>query len=180
MKEVTGHWKKLVSDPKYLSDADFLQGEEKIVTIAFTARDMVVNTEGKAEKIILHFEENIKPMVLNVTNSKAIVKVTGKQEVQEWKGARIILYIDPKVRAFGETVRAVRVRPYAPSKNQQPIQEPKIKCAICGMNIKPFGKMSTAAMAEYTMKQYGKELCSDCATKEAEKLRGETTNETDK
>lgn len=172
LKELTGHWKKLVSDPKYLSDADFGPGEEKVATIDYTARDMVQNAEGKAEKVVLHFKENIKPLVLNVTNSKAIAKVTGKQEVQDWKGQRILLYVDPRVKAFGDIVRAVRVRPYAPRASQLPPAEATIPCSKCGNNIKPFGKMTTAAMAEYTKKQYGQALCSDCATAAAEEKKG--------
>ena len=32
--------------------------------------------------------------------------------------------------------------------------------------------MTTAAMAEYTKKQYGQALCSDCATAAAEEKKG--------
>ena len=66
--EVSGHWKKLVSDPKYLGAAD-LEGMPEIAgTIAATAKEMVQNASGKAEKTVLHFVENIKPLVLNATN----------------------------------------------------------------------------------------------------------------
>ena len=48
--EVSGHWKKLVSDPKYLGAAD-LEGMPEIAgTIAATAKEMVQNASGKAEK----------------------------------------------------------------------------------------------------------------------------------
>lgn len=172
-KEVTGHWKKLVSDPKYLGEADFAEGQEIAVTIASITEDTVVNTDGKANKIIVHFKENCKPLVLNVTNSKAIVKVTGKKKVEEWKGHRILLYVDPRVRAFGEVVAAVRVRPYPPKETSyKPTGEP-VKCQMCEGDIKPYGKKSTAEMADYTLKTYGKKLCADCATQVAAKLKEE-------
>ena len=176
-KEVTGHWKKLVKDPKYLCDADFADGQEIAVTISSITEDVVISTEGKSNKAIVHFKENIKPLVLNVINSKNIAKVTGKKEVENWKGHRILLYVDPKVKAFGEVVAAVRVRPYAPPASaSKPIGEP-IKCQDCQSDIKPFGKMTTEGMAEYTRKNYGKALCSDCAKRAAEKLKEEQTNE---
>ena len=167
-KEVTGHWKKLVSDPKYLGEADFKDGQEIAVTISSITEGVVTSTEGRSNKIVVHFKENCKPLVLNVTNSKAIVKVTKKKEVQDWKGHRILLYIDPKVKAFGEIVSAVRVRPYSPPASaKEPIGEP-IKCEECQSDIKPFGKMTTEQVAEHTLKNYGKKLCSDCAKKVAE------------
>lgn len=167
-REVSGHWKKLVSDPKYLGEADFKDGQEIAVTISSITEDVVTSTEGKSNKIVVHFKENCKPLVLNVTNSKAIVKVTKKKEVQDWKGHRILLYIDPKVKAFGEIVSAVRVRPYSPPASaSKPMGDP-IKCELCQADIKPFGKMTVEQVAAHTKNKYGKALCSDCATKAAE------------
>ncbi|WMI80939.1 hypothetical protein [Anaerotignum sp. MB30-C6] len=169
--EVTGHWKKLVSDPKYLGEADFASGQEVTVTIAAVTKESVKNADGSAEKIVIHFVENCKPMILNVTNSKAIAKVTGEKLVEKWKGARIQLYIDPKVRAFGEVVAALRVRPFAPRQNSQPVQGKPIPCEKCGNNIKPFDKMTTEQLAEYTKSKYGKALCSDCAAEMAKEAK---------
>lgn len=166
--EVSGHWKKLVSDPKYLGEADFAPGQEITVTISAVTREAVKNADGQAEKIVVHFVENCKPMILNVTNSKAISKVTGEKMVEKWKGARIQLYIDPKVRAFGEIVAALRVRPFAPRQNSQTLNSKPVPCEVCGENIKPFGKKSTEEMVAYTKEKYGKAMCSDCATKAAQ------------
>lgn len=177
--EVTGHWKKLVSDPKYLGEADLAAGQEITVTIAAVTREAVKNADGQAEKIVVHFAENCKPMILNVTNSKAIAKVTEEKLVEKWKGARIQLYIDPKVRAFGEIVAALRVRPFAPRQNSQTVNSQPIPCEVCGENIKPFGKKTTEEMAAYTKESYGKAMCADCAMKakaEKEAKNGEELN----
>ena len=172
--EVSGHWKKLVSDPKYLGEADFAPGQEITVTIAAVTREAVKNADGQAEKIVVHFVENCKPMILNVTNSKSIAKVTGEKMVEKWKGAKIQLYIDPKVRAFGEIVAGLRVRPFAPRQNSQTLNSKPIPCEVCGENIKPFDKMTTEQLAKYTKSKYGKALCSDCA---AEMAKTETKQE---
>lgn len=166
--EVSGHWKKLVSDPKYLGEADFAPGQEITVTIAAVTRESVKNADGQAEKIVVHFVENCKPMILNVTNSKSIAKVTGEKMVEKWKGAKIQLYIDPKVRAFGEIVAGLRVRPFVPRQNSQTLSSKPIPCEVCGENIKPFAKKTTEEMAAYTKEKYGKSMCSDCATKAAQ------------
>ena len=84
------HWKKIVSDPNYLGEADFNEGEEKIATIARVARDEVIQTaEGKSKKAVVYFREQLKPMILNVARSKAIEKVaktSGQYSFEERMG----------------------------------------------------------------------------------------------
>ena len=75
MSEKT-HWKKVVSDPNFLGEADFNENEEKIATIARINENETVQTaEGKSKKAVVHFKEDLKPMILNVARSKAIEKV---------------------------------------------------------------------------------------------------------
>lgn len=175
-KEVTGHWKKLVSDPKFLGEADFEKGQEIAATISMTTSDEVTSERGKEQKTVLNFAENIKPLILNATNSKTIVKLTGQKEVQNWKGARVQIYYDPTIKFGREIVGGVRIRPFAPKAAPKPTGDP-IKCEMCQSDIKPFGKMNTEQMAEYTAKTYGKKMCADCATQVATKLKEENSNE---
>lgn len=166
--EVSGHWKKLVSDPKYLGAAD-LEGMPEIAgTISGTAKEMVQNASGRVEKTVLHFEENMKPLVLNATNSKMITKLAGTPMVEGWKGIKIQLYFDPKVKFAGDMVGGVRVRPYQPRAGIGTVTSKPVPCENCGANIKPFGKMSTEQVATHTKNRYGQALCADCATKRQE------------
>ena len=153
-------WKKIVSDPDYLGEADFNEGEEKIVTIDHVKADVGIKTaKGTEKKSVLYFKERIKPMVLNVARSKAITKVAGSKFIEDWQGVQIALYIDDNVSAFGEIVSAVRVR------DRKPIVRTAVKCADCGNDIQ--GAMGKGAdyIAAYTKKNYGVSLCSECASK---------------
>ena len=157
-------WKKIVSDPDYLGEADFNEGEEKIVTIDHVKSGVKVKSaEGTSEKAVVCFRERIKPMILNVARSKAITKVAGSKFVEDWAGVVIALYIDDNVKAFGDVVSAVRVRP------QKPVVRTVVKCADCGSEI--VGAMGKGAdyIAAYTQKKFGVCLCFDCAQKRAEK-----------
>lgn len=159
-------WKKIVSDPDYLGEADFNEGEEKIVTIDHVKADVGIKTaKGTEKKSVLYFKERIKPMVLNVARSKAITKVAGSKFIEDWQGVQIALYIDDNVSAFGEIVSAVRVR------DKKPIVRTAVKCADCGNDIK--GAMGKGAdyIASYTKKKFDVCLCFDCAQKRSEKAQ---------
>lgn len=170
------HWKKIVSDPNYLGEADFQENEEKIVTIARVADRVEVQTNrGKEKKAAVYFRENLKPMILNATRSKAIAKVAGSPYFEDWPGVMIQLYIDPNVEAFGEIVSAVRVRPRKPQ-----IRNP-ILCEDCGQEVQGANGRSADYMAAYTKKKFKACLCFSCATAraEAEKAEPEQGGEVD-
>lgn len=157
-------WKKIVSDPDYLGEADFNEGEEKIVTIDYVKSDIPIKTaKGTEKKSVLYFKERIKPMVLNVARSKAITKVAESKFIEDWHGVQIALYIDDNVSAFGEIVSAVRVR------DRKPIVKTAVKCAECGNDIQGANGRGADYIAAYTQKKFGACLCFDCAQKRAEK-----------
>lgn len=152
------HWKKIVSDPNYLGEADFNEGEEKVATIASVNQSETVTTaEGKSQKAVVHFAEDLKPMILNVARSKAIEKVAGSPYFEDWNGVRIQLYIEHNIKAFGELVSAVRVRP------RKPKETPAARCSDCGGPITPANGRSAEYMAHYTFKKFGTPLCFNCA-----------------
>lgn len=161
------HWKKVVSDPNFIGEGDFQEGEEKILTIDhINASETVTTAEGKSKKAVLHFrEKGVKPMILNVARSKSIEKVAGSGYFEDWTGVQIQLYIEHGIKAFGEVVSAVRVRPYRPRPQQQ---EPVPPCTDCGGEIAPAMGKTAAWLAAYTTKNYGVPLCAACAQKRRE------------
>lgn len=161
MSETLTHWKKL-TNPDYLGAYALEPGQDLIVTIKTVSNEVVTGTDGKKETCsVMHFVENVKPLVLNATNSKTITKLLKTPYIEQWSGRKIQLYVEYGIKAFGDIVDAIRVRPFLPV-------EQELKCADCGGKIEPFGKMSAEVVAKHTLKTYGKMLCSECATKIAE------------
>lgn len=157
------HWKKL-QNPDYIGSWAFDPGQEMVVTISGVNQQEVIGSDGKRETCtIVHFAEQIKPLILNTTNAKAISKVAKSEYIEDWVGHKIQLYVD-RVRAFGEVVDAVRVRPTKP----KPVQEIP-PCEHCGQALTPaFGK-DLAGLMEYSRANTGKILCANCLKEEAAK-----------
>lgn len=161
------HWKRVVSDPNYIGEADFREGEEKVLTIAkINAGETVTTAEGKSKKAVVHWKEaGNKPMILNVARSKNIEKVAGSPYFEDWIGVKVQLYIEHGIKAFGDIVSAVRVRPHKPRVEAQrkPKEETPIICSACDKAVEPAMGRSAAWLANYTTKKYGMVLCAACA-----------------
>lgn len=106
------HWKKLWN-PDFLGSYALEEDKDLIVTIQAVKTDMVKNADGKEEECIVLELVNQKPLVLNATNGKNVTKALGSPYIEDWTGRSVALYI-AKVKAFGEVVDAIRVRPVAP------------------------------------------------------------------
>ena len=163
MSEKT-HWKKIVSDPNFIGEGDFQEGEEKVLTIdRVNASETVTTAEGKSTKAVLHWREpGNKPMILNVARSKNIEKVAGSGYFEDWPGVSVQLYIEHGIKAFGEVVSAVRVRPFKPRVKKE---APVLPCADCGGPIEAAMGKAPGWLAAYTAKHYGVSLCAACAQK---------------
>ena len=163
MSEKT-HWKKVVSDPNFIGEGDFQEGEEKALTIDHVvAAEIVTTAEGKSKKAVVHWKEkDSKPMILNVARSKNIEKVAGSGYFEDWPGVALQLYIEHNIKAFGEVVSAVRVRPFKPRVQEK---QPAPPCTDCKKEIAAAMGKSAEYMAAYTTKHYGVPLCADCAAK---------------
>ena len=166
MSEQLTHWKKL-TNPDYLGASALQPGEEIIVTIKDFKQDNVVGVNGSKElKTVVTFVENVKPMVLNRTNAKTITKIYGTPYMEQWKGRQIQIFVENGIKAFGEIVDGIRVRPFLPKVD-------KPTCADCGGEIEAFGGRSPHALASYTQQRYGRALCPGCAAKAKEATDGQ-------
>lgn len=150
------HWKKL-TNPDYLGAYAFDPGEIKNVTIKEVGLQMVQGTNGsKEECIVATFVEDVKPLILNKTNCKAIEKLYGTSYIEDWSGKGILLNVK-KVSAFGDTVDAVRIMNSLPSD--------VLICEECHKTIKPAAGRSAQELADMALKHTGKKLCLDCQKK---------------
>lgn len=163
MTELKHHWKKTVSDPNFIGEGDFQKGEEKVATIkAVKIQETVATAEGKSKKDIMYFQEDLKPMIMNVAKAKNVEKVAGSGFYEDWPGVKIQLYIEHGIKAFGEVVSAVRVRPFKPRVQEK---QPVPPCTDCKKEIAASMGKTAEYMAAYTAKHYGVPLCADCAAK---------------
>lgn len=97
---------------KYIKAAD-LRGNEVVVKITHVTTDEI----DKKQKFLCWFAGKQKALVLNITNFKAIVKITGYDNTDDWTGAEICLY--PTMTDYaGDQVAAIRIKA-APARVQQ-------------------------------------------------------------
>lgn len=155
------HWKKY-NNPDYLGAYAFQPGEEKTVTIKEVKRELVFNPSGsgKEECTVAHFVEDVKPLILNVTNCKTISKVWGTPYIEDWAGRRIMLKVK-KIMAFGEQVDAVRVSAERPTEEQ-------IICEDCKKPIEPIPGKTAQMIAQAALAKYGTKICINCIRKRKE------------
>lgn len=105
------HWKKL-QHPDYIGAYELMDGganKELNVKIGNVSREMITGADGKKEECTIMTIPPHKPMILNVTNQKALTKAISSPFIEDWSGKTVTLYV-AKVRAFGETVDALRIR----------------------------------------------------------------------
>lgn len=95
----------------YLKASD-LQGREVVVTITKVVFEAV--GREKEMKAVIYFEGKQKGVVLNKTNAKKIIEISGSAITEEWAGVQIKIY--PTETEFGgETVDCIRIKPVGKS-----------------------------------------------------------------
>ena len=114
-EEKLTHWREFFKSD-FFGACDLAPGEERTLTIKSVGRKEVPvpNSSKKDLCLVAEFRESkTKPMVLNVTNSKAMAKIFGTPHIEQWAGRRIQVY--QSVTKFkGEEVDCLRIRPKEP------------------------------------------------------------------
>lgn len=163
MPEQLTHWKKTF-DPNYLGTYALKPGEILVATVDHVEMRDVFNPARQKEesKTVLFFrEKDIKPMILNNTNCKAISKVAGSPYMEQWSGVKIQIHTEV-VKVRGETTDGLRVIP------ERVKDEPPIPCEVCGNPIKAAYSMTAKQFAELSKQRTGKRMCAECANKAKE------------
>lgn len=98
------------SKSKYLAKEDV--GEEGMnVTIAGFSQEEVKGDDGTELCPVLHFEEDVKPLILNKTNKNRIKHITKAETAGQARGKKINVFNDPMVEFGGRLTGGVRIRP---------------------------------------------------------------------
>lgn len=158
---------RMGKNPNFLGswDLDEMPGREVTLTIdRIVDQEVVANTQKEVCTVCHWTDKAFKPMILNVTNKKAICKLYKTKDTEKLKGKAVVIGIE-RVKAFGDVYDALRIRPRIPA--QTAANAPK--CADCGGDIPASNGMTAEQLAAYTAKKYGRCLCAACATKAANK-----------
>lgn len=99
---------------KYIAAAD-LEDTERTLKITHVDTDEI---NGK-QKLICHFAGAKKGLVLNKTNFKTIVKITGLDDTDDWTGHEICLY-PTQVDFQGDMVDAIRIKTVSKKNGARP------------------------------------------------------------
>jgi hypothetical protein len=100
------------SKSKYLAKDDV--GEDGLIlTIKGFRMETLENDDGNEDKLVLHFMEDVKPMVLNRTNAQLVGVATGSKTAGEAKGKQIVVYNDPTVSFGGKITGGLRIKKIA-------------------------------------------------------------------
>ena len=102
----------MIEEKKSLS---FTIKEVKQYTITQEKNSGIVVAGKRISANIAFFNEPIKPLVLNSTNSKIVKSFNGNSPfVEDWSNTPVTLYIDPNVKMKGDIVGGVRINPTQP------------------------------------------------------------------
>jgi hypothetical protein len=105
------HILEMFPPSKYIAAFE-LHGQDVTLTIERVVAEIIEGTDNRKDKRpVIYFSNGQKPFVANKTNVKIIVGKLGYgTDPKKWAGRSITLY-PTTVKAFGETVEAIRVRP---------------------------------------------------------------------
>lgn len=119
MEQKKTHYRKAFKSD-HLGSADLEEMIEEKRSLVFTIKEVRQEVGIKVAGVkgtynIAYFVENIKPLVVNIINSKILRSFCNNSPfVQDWKNIRVELYINENVKMGSEIVSGVRIKPYQP------------------------------------------------------------------
>lgn len=130
------HWKKAFKSD-YLSSSDIDDKDLKLTIEKVVYRECMTQSGKKHCNVAIFKEQGIKPMILNVTNSKVVKKFSGnKTHLEDWVNIKVQIYVDQKVRFGNDTVEGLRIRTTQPQINikKNPLSPDKYQAAVDFLN----------------------------------------------
>jgi hypothetical protein len=116
------HWRS-VFNSDFLGSCDLEEGHDLKAIIRDVAVKSVKNQEGQSKNcnVATFTDPKIKPMILNVGNCRLMKKFCGTPYIDLWKNVPVAIYVKTDVKAFGDIVEGLRIRPTQPS-----LEKPKL------------------------------------------------------
>jgi hypothetical protein len=123
MSEKRTHFKKVFNSP-YLSSSD-IDGMTNL-TISHVYQEPDKTKRTKELFNTAHFVEKtlpdgmkIKPMILNVTNSKMVVQFTGSKYIEDWRNVPVSIFVQEGVRIGRDITEGLRISPNQPAQRKE-------------------------------------------------------------
>lgn len=117
-QEFAGTSGQMRKDSPWLASEDILDAGDVLAEIeaVYQHKDAQFD-DGRTETVFaLKFVGKQRQLVLNATNRKKLVALFGTSKVGEWKGKKIVLYVDHNVRKPGgrrdEKTCGIRIKEY--------------------------------------------------------------------
>jgi len=108
----------------YLSSADIV--EPTVLTISSVRLESDKSKKTKDSFNTAYFQEKeirqgepLKPMILNVHNSKIMACLANSKFIDDWQGIRVTVYVDPNVNNRGSIVEGLRIDANTPKEIEQ-------------------------------------------------------------
>jgi hypothetical protein len=92
---------------KYLK-VDNLKGRKIALTVSSCGPEDVGQGADKKTKLVVHFKETTKGLVMNRVNSDSLSELAGSEDEQDWIGHRVIL-VPSKTDYQGKRVGCIRI-----------------------------------------------------------------------
>jgi len=103
----------------YLSSADIV--EPTVLTIKNVNLESDKSKKTKDNFNTAYFLEKeiragepLKPMILNVHNSKILACLANSKFIDDWNNIPVTIYVDPNVKSMGSIVEGLRIDPNKP------------------------------------------------------------------
>lgn len=103
------HWKKAFKSD-YLGSSD-IDEKEVLLTIERVKLTECLTASGKKMCNVAFFKEDVKPMILNVTNSKLVRELSGnKNHIEDWINISVTIYVNHSVKFGSDLVEGLRIK----------------------------------------------------------------------
>ena len=94
---------------KFLKKDDF--GHPVVATVESVKEENVAQDgEPKKVKLVAHFDELDRGLILNVSNCEVLAELAGSDETEQWSGAVVELFNDKEIRFQGKKTGGIRLR----------------------------------------------------------------------
>lgn len=126
---------KFTTHSKYLKADAISDVNDTIYTIARATLEKVGQGSDAKDMCILYFRETDKGLGLNRTNGETLIDLFKTQEMDEWIGKQIALYVDKNVYYGGQKKPAIRIRPFIPGSGAKQPEPFSIDAWITDLNL---------------------------------------------